>query len=1069
MWKYKTNGEVRSSPAIANGVIFCGSQDGNLYAIDKDDGTRKWLHSVYSSIDSSPAVANGVVYFGANNGTIYGLDVESGTELWSYNTGSQKIYSSPAIVDGVLYIASSDGKIYAFTSHADFSNSNLNKKLNSPVGMVTAGDEITYTIKFYNEGLGEATNFKIEDTLGQCSTFTSASGNGTHSNGVVIWDIGTVSPNSGGSVILRVKVGTDTPNDTLISNLAKFTWDIHLTRDTNVVINRVIKEIVMVIKVVNIQEDKVKPGDSLVYTILYKNNGSSTITGINILDKVNQSLTNISPANEGKYQGGTITWQIGSLAPNGNGAITFSSKVTSLLPNGTSIPNNTAVFNSNQISTPVLAIPGTLTVTSPDFSTSVKTVTGIFTPGETITYTINYINTGSLTATGVEIWDEVVDDNLIVDEKSIPPNAYNQNYRTITWSLGGSNSGSVTFKARIKSPLANGTLIKNKVTIKASYMPDFVTNEVVGTVSSTPDFSYSTKEVFPKPGIPLNKILTYTINYKNTGQMDAEDVVVIDRLDPHLSVSTVTSCAEVITGVGTVNLNVQNGWTRFDSGTVNGHITIITSSGSYISSDISEYPQVQNLIAEINGNLTAKVNISYNADTDRFTIHSLEGAIIELRGTGTNHFFTAIKIPTGIYCSGNYSNGTITWDIGQVKVGEGGSVTFKAMVIGTPTNVRNQAEISFFGTTCLTNEVNNIVDITPPPVGLPPIEGSSTTDLDADTDGTYTIYWQVWNDDDSGIAMYGIQERLNNENNWMTLSNDIPGNTEYFEVTNRVKGNTYYYRLRAMNVAGTWSSYSDSSDGIRIVDQLEVVNPATTTIITLYSPLEKGGRRLLLSGQIVVQIPKGAFASTVTFTIRQVSPPATDLNKSSPIISAVLNDSAFELKALKENYYGMEVQPVNPIIVTLPYSDPDTNKEDDDLAYRIYRLAGDHWEIVAGKQTVDATNDLVTADEVKQLSIFAVAAPTIHLQDVIVYPNPFKLRRGDERVKFKNLPAKVSLWIYNIAGELVFNKDITGTDESPYPWPIVNNAGDRVASGVYIYIITNELGEKVTGKVAIIK
>jgi len=1060
-WRYKTNGKVRSSPAMANQVIFCGSQDGYLYAL-AENGSYKWAHPVGSSIDSSPAIANGVVYFGANDGYIYGLDVNTGNELWKYYTGSHRIYSSPAIVNGVLYITSSDGKVYAFTSQADFSNSEFNKKLGSPLGTVKAGDEITYTIKFYNEGLGETTNFRIEDRLNQYLQFISASHNGTYANGVVTWDMGTIGANSGGSIILRVKVGTDTPNDTLIDNFAKFSWDISLSKNTNLVTNKVIKEIITLLKVVNIQGDKVKPGDALIHTISYTNNGSITLTGVNIVDKVSPYLTNIIPANDGRYSGGTITWLISEIRPSGNGKVWFSSQVTLPLTNGTFIPNNTSVFNSNQISMPILANPGTLVVTSPDFSTSFKTATGTFIPGHTITYVTNYINTGSLTATGVEIWD-VVDDNLIVETIS-NSGSYNQDNRTIKWKLGQINTpGSVSFKAKINLPLANGTLIKNRATIKADFMPDFVTNEVIGTVNSIPDFRYSTKDVFPKDGIPRNKILTYTINYRNTGSMDAEDVVLIDRLNPYLSVSTLTSYEEVITGPGTINLKVHNGWTQFDYGNVNGNITIVTSDGTY-TGFINNYSQVQGLIESINTSLPANVNISYDSNTDRFTIQSRNGSLIKLEESGTNPFFTAIKIPTGIYCSGNYSNGTIIWDIGKVKVGESGTVTFRAIVIGTPTIVTNQATITFAGIFNITNEVTNVIDTTSPPIGPLPTEGG-LTDLDADLDGNYTIYWRGWNDMESGIEWYELQES-NDMVNWTTLSNIIPGNTEYFAVTNREKGNIYYYRLRAMNGAGSWSAFCNSSDGIYIVDQLQIVNPATGTTIILDN-LTSSPALILGSGQTRTEIPTGAFNGTITFVIRKVNPPPTDLMKSSPIISAVLDDSAREMLALEENYYGKGTQPLKSLTITLPYSDPETDNEDDDVAYRIYRLAGDHWERIPGRQVVDADKNLVTAYDVNQLSIFAVASPVTHLQNVIVRPNPFKLRLGHKEVKFENLTGKVSLWIYNIAGELIFNQD--NITDSPYLWPIVNNKGDRVASGVYIYIITNEIGEKVTGKMAIIK
>src|SRR6201981_889748 len=41
-WTFHTNGSVISSPAVANGTIYVGSSDHNLYAINLDSGTLKW-------------------------------------------------------------------------------------------------------------------------------------------------------------------------------------------------------------------------------------------------------------------------------------------------------------------------------------------------------------------------------------------------------------------------------------------------------------------------------------------------------------------------------------------------------------------------------------------------------------------------------------------------------------------------------------------------------------------------------------------------------------------------------------------------------------------------------------------------------------------------------------------------------------------------------------------------------------------------------------------------------------------------------------------------------------------
>ena len=44
-WKFHTDGQVISSPAVANGMIFVGSTDGNLYAVDLESGKRSAHHA----------------------------------------------------------------------------------------------------------------------------------------------------------------------------------------------------------------------------------------------------------------------------------------------------------------------------------------------------------------------------------------------------------------------------------------------------------------------------------------------------------------------------------------------------------------------------------------------------------------------------------------------------------------------------------------------------------------------------------------------------------------------------------------------------------------------------------------------------------------------------------------------------------------------------------------------------------------------------------------------------------------------------------------------------------------
>jgi outer membrane protein assembly factor BamB len=65
---------VFSSPAVgANGTIYVGSLDRNVYALNPD-GTQKWKFVTGGTVGSSPAVgADGTIYIGSNDHNVYAL------------------------------------------------------------------------------------------------------------------------------------------------------------------------------------------------------------------------------------------------------------------------------------------------------------------------------------------------------------------------------------------------------------------------------------------------------------------------------------------------------------------------------------------------------------------------------------------------------------------------------------------------------------------------------------------------------------------------------------------------------------------------------------------------------------------------------------------------------------------------------------------------------------------------------------------------------------------------------------------------------------------------------------
>jgi eukaryotic-like serine/threonine-protein kinase len=91
--------------------VYIGSNDGRIYAL-KTNGTKMWDYDTGNAIKSSPIISNNILYFGSDDGKLYAVDTINGSKYWDYTTGD-KVRSSPAIINDTVYVGSDDGKVYA--------------------------------------------------------------------------------------------------------------------------------------------------------------------------------------------------------------------------------------------------------------------------------------------------------------------------------------------------------------------------------------------------------------------------------------------------------------------------------------------------------------------------------------------------------------------------------------------------------------------------------------------------------------------------------------------------------------------------------------------------------------------------------------------------------------------------------------------------------------------------------------------------------------------------------------------------------------------------------------------
>jgi outer membrane protein assembly factor BamB len=58
---------------VVDGVVYVGSNDTNLYALDRISGKLLWGFSTKGNISASPVVSNRVIYIGSYDSTFYAL------------------------------------------------------------------------------------------------------------------------------------------------------------------------------------------------------------------------------------------------------------------------------------------------------------------------------------------------------------------------------------------------------------------------------------------------------------------------------------------------------------------------------------------------------------------------------------------------------------------------------------------------------------------------------------------------------------------------------------------------------------------------------------------------------------------------------------------------------------------------------------------------------------------------------------------------------------------------------------------------------------------------------------
>jgi outer membrane protein assembly factor BamB len=153
-----------SSPTVANGIVYIGSGDQNVYALDARTGALRWTFATGDVVHASPAVANGVVIIGSWDRNLYAIDAQTGRERWRYTTGNDTVIynqigiaSSATIANGAVFVGGRDGRFHS----VDFATGAVRWVHNNNGGWTIASPAVRNGIVYFPTSDG--TRFKALD------------------------------------------------------------------------------------------------------------------------------------------------------------------------------------------------------------------------------------------------------------------------------------------------------------------------------------------------------------------------------------------------------------------------------------------------------------------------------------------------------------------------------------------------------------------------------------------------------------------------------------------------------------------------------------------------------------------------------------------------------------------------------------------------------------------------------------------------------------------------------------------------------------------------------------------
>ena len=505
------------------------------------------------------------------------------------------------------------------------------------------GDNVTYTVTVSNDGIGDANNVVVKDTLGKGLKFISATGNYTfdEATNTITWIVDLAKGEFKTFKVNATVSGYGNVTNTVIVGNKTFNKNVTVPEiNSNKTVNNEIPNF----------------GDNVTYSVTVTNDGIGDANNVVVCDILGKGLKFLNADGNFTYdeKTGTITWIVDLVKGETK---TFNVNVTVLsygdLSNKVVVGNKTVIKN---ITVPEINPGKEINIEVPNF-------------GDNVTYTVIVNNTGKVNATDVVVADKLGEGLTFVNASN--GGVYNETTRTITWIInltaGETKYLYVNTTVSAYGNITNSVIVGNKTFNKNVTVPEIIPVKEVNSSD-----------------IHIGDEITYTIAVSNPGKTNATNIVIKDILPEGLKFINASNggvydpATGIITWIVNITANSTVDLTVVANVTKSGNITNTVNVGNKTANCTIESKD----IADLEIHTVADKSEIYIGDSVVCTVTVINNGPSDAINTIANVFVpNTLSIISYNATKGTFDITSGKWYVGNLTNGEKVVLTFVAKAL----------------------------------------------------------------------------------------------------------------------------------------------------------------------------------------------------------------------------------------------------------------------------------------------------------------------------------------------------------------------------------------------------